>query len=49
MSMGSLFSLLSIFREGFESLSILPDNIKEIEKRKLINKLELILEELKEL
>ena len=49
MSMGSLFSLLSIFREGIESLSILPDNIKEIEKRKLINKLELILEELKEL
>lgn len=49
MSITSLMSLLSIFSEGLKTLELMPTAIREPEKRRIINKLELLLEQVKEL
>ena len=50
MSFTSLMSLLVIFEEVmFSYFKLVPENIKEIEKRKLVRKIEVILEKLNEI
>jgi hypothetical protein len=48
MSITSLMSLLNIFSEGLQTLELMPKHIRETEKRRIINKLELLLEQVKE-
>lgn len=49
MSITSLMNLLNIFCEGLQALELMPIAIRETEKRRIINKLELLLEHVKEL
>ena len=49
MSITSLMSLLSIFSEGLKALELIPTAVRKTEKRRIINKLELLLEQVKEL
>lgn len=49
MSITSLMSLLSIFSEGLKTLEMMPKQVRDTEKRRIINKLELLLEQVKEL
>ena len=49
MSITSLMSLLNIFSESLKALELIPKQVRETEKRRIIDKLEILLEQVKEL